>query len=96
MDYPDGVYLIRSLENSFLVICVVCGERRTSGRALYRPLDDIVASNPPYMPMPKPKEKYQITRICSEDFIVGMATVNPSMTAEELLFQLGIDYTIRG
>ena len=95
MNYPDGVYLIQSLKGYFLIICVVCDGLRTSGRALYRPLEDIVASQPPYMPMPAPKEKYQITYVCSKDFIAGMALVNPNMQAKDLLEQLGIDCTTR-
>ena len=101
MHWADGVYLLKgrqysleggSVSNRF--ICFVQNEYRSAGMTIIRPVKDIYTGQWPYMSMEETTEGFHITYVCSENFIHGIAVVNPTMTGKDLLEQLGIDYMI--
>ena len=95
MDYPDGVYLIKGIERHLIFICYVRDGHRSAGVSLDKPITAVYAERWPYMSISETTEGFHITYVCSENFIHGIAVVNPTMTGKDLLEQLGIDYTIK-
>ena len=95
MDYPDGVYLIKGIERHLIFICYVRDGHRSAGVALDKPITAVYTERWPYMSISETTEGFHITYVCSENFIHGIAVVNPTMTGKDLLEQLGIDYTIK-
>ena len=96
MDYPDGVYLIKSIKRRFIFICYVRDGHRSAGVSLDKPITAIHAERWPYMSISETTESFRITHVCVENFIHGIAVVNPTMAGKDLLEQLGINYTIEG
>ena len=95
MDYPDGVYLIKSLKTTSILLCFFRNGDRSVGKAVTRPLKNVLTANWPHMSIFETEKNSQITYVGSEDFIAGMTIVNPNMRVKDLLEQLGIDYTIK-
>ena len=94
MDYPDGVYLIKSIRRRLKFICYVRNGHRSAGVSLDKPITAIHAERWPYMSISETTEGFRITYVCVENFIHGIAVVNPTMTGEALLEQLGINYKV--
>ena len=95
MDYPDGVYLIKGIKRHLIFICYIRDGHRSAGVALDKPITAVYTERWPYMSISETTEGFHITYVCSENFIHGIAVVNPTMTGKDLLEQLGIDYTIK-
>ena len=92
MNYPDGVYLIKGIERHLIFICYVRDGHRSAGVSLDKPITAFYTERWPYMSISETTEGFHITYVCSENFIHGIAVVNPTMTGKDLLEQLGIDY----
>ena len=95
MNYPDGVYLIKGIKRHLIFICYVRDGHRSAGVSLDKPITAVYTERWPYMSISETTEGFHITYVCSENFIHGIAVVNPTMTGKDLLEQLGIDYTIK-
>ena len=94
MNYPDGVYLIKGPESYAVYLCFFRDGSRSAGVSLDKPITAIHAERWPYMSISETTEGFRITYVCVENFIHGIAVVNPTMTGEALLEQLGINYKV--